>query len=266
MIKAIYKITNKKNNKVYIGQTIDVCNRWIEHKNNLNKGTHHSKRLLEDWITYGEDSFFIAELFKTEHYDDAEILMIARYNATNPDVGYNVSKGGSNPPIHTGENSHRSKHTNSEIDSLIYDLRKTRLSFDDLAIKYNYADNGSIQRINMGYIRRNENEIYPIRDSDTDLVTGMLLNTTFTQSKIAKILKVARSMVTMINIGHNGYNESLSYPLRCKNFSNTSISDRNKIILEYILDNEDKTAREVSDTFKVSIGVVTTIKYKYKNK
>lgn len=33
MITNIYKITNKLNGSVYIGQAIDIHRRWIEHTN-----------------------------------------------------------------------------------------------------------------------------------------------------------------------------------------------------------------------------------------
>ena len=57
MHNAIYTITNIFNGKVYVGETSNIVVRWAEHRKMLNNGTHHSKKLQEDWNTYGEDAF-----------------------------------------------------------------------------------------------------------------------------------------------------------------------------------------------------------------
>ena len=41
IISGIYMISNRINNKVYIGKSIDILNkRWPQHKNSLNNNTH----------------------------------------------------------------------------------------------------------------------------------------------------------------------------------------------------------------------------------
>ena len=42
---GIYKIENKVNGKVYIGQSIDIEKRWKEHISCLNNRTHHNDYL-----------------------------------------------------------------------------------------------------------------------------------------------------------------------------------------------------------------------------
>jgi predicted GIY-YIG superfamily endonuclease len=37
---GIYKITNRTNNKVYIGQSVDIKTRWYNHKKELNGQRH----------------------------------------------------------------------------------------------------------------------------------------------------------------------------------------------------------------------------------
>jgi group I intron endonuclease len=56
-MRGIYKITNKINNKVYIGESLDIRRRWKEHLDNLNNNKHHSYKLQNDWNKYGEDNF-----------------------------------------------------------------------------------------------------------------------------------------------------------------------------------------------------------------
>lgn len=52
-----YKIENKKNRRVYIGQTRDFKKRIATHKYLLKIGIHSSKKLQFDYDQYGEDNF-----------------------------------------------------------------------------------------------------------------------------------------------------------------------------------------------------------------
>ena len=56
---GIYKITNKLNNKVYIGQSINIPKRFGEHKRNaFNKNTHtYYYPLYKAIRLYGIDNF-----------------------------------------------------------------------------------------------------------------------------------------------------------------------------------------------------------------
>jgi group I intron endonuclease len=54
---GIYKIINKINKKVYIGESQNIERRWEEHKQDLIEGKHHSYKLQQDYDLYGEDDF-----------------------------------------------------------------------------------------------------------------------------------------------------------------------------------------------------------------
>lgn len=54
---GIYKITNVKNKKFYIGSSNKVKPRWNLHKHELRKNKHHSSYLQNSWNKYGESSF-----------------------------------------------------------------------------------------------------------------------------------------------------------------------------------------------------------------
>lgn len=56
-IAGVYKITNTINNKIYIGESLNIEERWNEHKQDLEDGTHHSYKLQQDYNTYGIDKF-----------------------------------------------------------------------------------------------------------------------------------------------------------------------------------------------------------------
>lgn len=54
---AIYSITNLKTGRVYIGETIDVLNRYAKHQEDLRTCTHTNQSLQNDYLTYGYDNF-----------------------------------------------------------------------------------------------------------------------------------------------------------------------------------------------------------------
>ena len=103
MNAIIYKITNTKNNKVYIGQTkSSLSSRFSSHVSHA----FNSKRLNDiNFKLYvamreeGINHFVIEELetlVDTSQFliDKKEIEWIAKLDATNDDKGYNVDKGG----------------------------------------------------------------------------------------------------------------------------------------------------------------------------
>ena len=54
---GIYKIENKVNGNVYIGQSADIWGRVNKHKSELLKGTHDNYHLQKDWNTHKENDF-----------------------------------------------------------------------------------------------------------------------------------------------------------------------------------------------------------------
>lgn len=57
MISGIYKITNIKNNKVYIGESIDIRKRWLEHLEELKNNKHINYKLQKDYNIFGKENF-----------------------------------------------------------------------------------------------------------------------------------------------------------------------------------------------------------------
>lgn len=90
----IYKITNKVNNKIYIGQTRQaILGRWRDHVS----AAYHQERefpLHKAIIKYGEDSFIIEQIESCNDntLNEREIYWINYYNSYND--GYNASLGG----------------------------------------------------------------------------------------------------------------------------------------------------------------------------
>ena len=57
MPAGIYKITNIINNKIYIGESLNIEERWDKHKEDLKNNSHHSYKLQNDYNIYGLDNF-----------------------------------------------------------------------------------------------------------------------------------------------------------------------------------------------------------------
>jgi group I intron endonuclease len=100
----IYKITNKLNGKVYIGQTIQSFKRRIRsHKSHLHCQKHHNELLQKAYNKYGWEAFEaeVIEICDIEDIDAREKFWIDRYNATDRDFGYNFESGGNKLKKHS---------------------------------------------------------------------------------------------------------------------------------------------------------------------
>jgi len=98
---SLYRITNKINSKVYIGQAADVSKRWHDHRKavKLNRPTQAIHYAL---IKYGLDNFEFDVIALCRTQDDAnetETELVKQYNSfIKNGNGYNVTLGGMNAP------------------------------------------------------------------------------------------------------------------------------------------------------------------------
>ena len=56
-ICGVYKIVNTVNDKLYVGGSKDIKNRWKQHVDKLIKKMHGNIHLQNAWNKYGQDSF-----------------------------------------------------------------------------------------------------------------------------------------------------------------------------------------------------------------
>ena len=91
---CVYMHTNKINNKVYVGQTcVKPSYRWRNGEGYSNGSWYFYNAIKK----YGWDNFehiIFAENLTKEEADHMEMLLIALYDTTNREKGYNLTKGG----------------------------------------------------------------------------------------------------------------------------------------------------------------------------
>lgn len=151
---GIYKITNKINQKSYIGQSIDIEKRWKDHiKHGFNLNDVKSEYpLYRSFRKYGLDNFQfeILEECRIDELDEKERLYILQYNTYYN--GYNQTLG--------GDSSKGVKLNKDNIKDVIYDLQN-KVSYSILMKKYN-VNKYTLSRINNGHSWKMDDLAYPL--------------------------------------------------------------------------------------------------------
>ena len=105
MISGIYKIENLINHKVYIGQAVDIPNRWRSHKSNYQNPNckDYNMVIYKAMRKYGINnfSFEIIEQCDSKLLNQKEKEWIKYYDSYYN--GYNATLGGDESHIHLGD-------------------------------------------------------------------------------------------------------------------------------------------------------------------
>lgn len=122
-LTGIYKITNKLNNKIYVGSGIDIKNRWNLHKFKLKNNKHHSIKLQRSYNKHGIDHF----IFEVLEYCSKDVLIereqywIDTLNSYNK--GYNC-----NPIAGSCLGSKRTQKTKNKISKAKLGLKRDEIT------------------------------------------------------------------------------------------------------------------------------------------
>ena len=145
----IYSITNKVNDKKYIGMTRDIKDRWYRHKRNLRLNEHKNEHLQNSYNKYGLNSFefkIIEENIPYKSLEEKEKYYIEKFNTFKS--GYNRTTGGEKnysmsketkeklSKIFKGENSSTNKITPEEGIEIFNKYHNSKLTYIDLAEEY----------------------------------------------------------------------------------------------------------------------------------
>lgn len=158
---GIYKITNLINGKCYIGQSVNIKQRWTTHLKDAfwENGPEYNYPLYQAFRKYGvaNFSFEVLEECSKDALNEREIFYIAKYNAYSK--GYNQNAGGNSNP-------HPQKLTQEQVLQIIILLKTTNKTSEEIAYQFNVSG-ATIRNIHLGTIWHQPNESYPIRDRTT---------------------------------------------------------------------------------------------------
>lgn len=135
----IYAITNKVNNKKYIGQTIqDIRTRWSGHKSKSSGCTKLNRAIQK----YGVENFTIEILIEcpTDELDSFEIKYIKEYDSIKN--GYNIKAGGSGD-VHLAWDEERKKRLALQQKGRLHNPAQPsgRISVDQYTLDWEFIAN-----------------------------------------------------------------------------------------------------------------------------
>lgn len=90
--QGIYAITHIASGRVYVGSAIRIAKRWRNHRHELDRGIHHTRRLQAAWIKFGAKAFTFSVLEVVPHKADLlirEQWWIDELNTVYADAGFN---------------------------------------------------------------------------------------------------------------------------------------------------------------------------------
>lgn len=153
---GIYKILNMVNNKIYIGQSVNIRRRWNNHKSNAFNTTckSYNSHLYRAIRKYGLEnfSFEVIEECPKDRLNEREKYYIEFFNSNDPDHGYNETNGYDQPQYgFQGESHPRHKLT---ADEVYYIRERYNQHYDEKEVYKEFSDRLSksgFKKIWLGY-------------------------------------------------------------------------------------------------------------------
>lgn len=180
-ISGIYKI-NYDNNKIYIGQALNIRNRALEHNSKNKEICDKALKIHNATLEILEEIKDIALL------EEIEILYIKKYSSTNRNIGYNILLGG-NASGKRGIDNCNAIFNKQQLDEIIDLLiNHKELSIKQIAEKYK-VNQITILKISKGQTYVNPNLSYPLRNNDHSSVCKNKISDYFNTIEILINLK-----------------------------------------------------------------------------
>lgn len=150
----IYKITNKVNKKVYIGQTVNrhgfngrynergvgIERVYNHHKRNRDYGGSYNAYLISSVEKYGVENFEVCEIFDVSFSEDElnvkEEVYIKLYKATDRNYGYNFKEGGSNSKCSSDAKSKEGVEIVCLNDGKVFQSKKEAGEYYNITVQY----------------------------------------------------------------------------------------------------------------------------------
>jgi group I intron endonuclease len=94
---VVYIITNQENGKYYVGKTVQPLDKYFREQLNAAKRRNNKPHLYSAIRKYGDAAFIIDVLTtaaSVSQLDSLECSWIALLDSRNPNIGYNITPGG----------------------------------------------------------------------------------------------------------------------------------------------------------------------------
>lgn len=224
-MKAIYKIENLINHKIYIGQS---KTQKIDGKKHCEKYSDGRSLIKQAIQKYGKENFSFKIIGWFEDYNEKEKFYIKFFNSLAPN-GYNILDGGQEPPVKKGEENGFAKISNETAFLIKQDLKNWDIPRKNIAKKYNVSKD-LLRHMIEGTTWYDEKEIYPLRPSETyldelkaDKIIKDLILTNIPLNQLGPKYGWGRSSAKEINQGRNHHRDNLIYPIRNNKEKNKTI-------------------------------------------
>lgn len=229
--------------------------RWIDHYNTARYNKDNFNELYEDIRKQGLSDFsfqVIKDNIPAKNLYEEEIYYINKYNTTNKEKGYNISKGGYFS-IYSKITKEKARIIAQEI------IDKPEYTMADIARLYD-INVEMISDINMGDTWKFDEFTYPLRDNSKmknilskEQVFEIydLLKQGESATNISHKYGISITNVTNINKGKvNKYLEDNKYPITKFYNSGNNLSTLQVAQIVYLLvTNKNKTYRELSEEY-----------------
>lgn len=98
-LPGIYIIKNSNNHNFYVGSSVNIRSRWIDHRAKLRRGAHHNPVLQNAWNKYGADAFDcqVLELTEAAEIFAAEQRWLDHLDAASRSDCYNLAAKADSP-------------------------------------------------------------------------------------------------------------------------------------------------------------------------
>lgn len=228
---GIYRIINSKNDKIYIGSSKELRQRFYTHRSNLRRGTHINRHLQNSFNKYGSENFkfeliLYCEECQLNYYEEN---LIDCYESYKNEIGYNwtresIRNSGKDNPMygknHTKEskqkmskNQRSFKGKNNPFYGKTHDdetmkIIREKLQGKNYGVKgknhYYYKNGGFSEehKKNIGDACRGEdNGSAKLNKEQVKEIKRLLKNSDLYQHEIAKKFNVTQGLITDINVG-----------------------------------------------------------------
>lgn len=232
-VSGVYEIKNTITNKIYIGSSKDVRERWNEHKRELDKNNHHSIHLQRAWNKYGEESF-VFNLIEECNEDDTlarEQLYLDLLKPYDKNKGYNISKDASAP-------MKGRKHSKETMEILAEDLAHRDIST---------------------WLRGEDRPNSKLKDDDVIEIKKMIYERVKI-CDIAELFGVKPNTITQVKTGERWSHIETPYDDLIIQTPKQKLNNQDIIEIKKSLIENNLTITEIANIYGVSFGMVSAIK------